>query len=118
MAKAAERLRFESDKAERATREANELQNELDGVRQMMDNLSEEANRKIEAANDRIRTLRARNSETEQELNQLKSNTLPLLGEEKATLEDENRQLAEQKEALLRIVEDLHQTCATAGLNT
>jgi hypothetical protein len=116
--RANDRLRIESDEALRARNECDQLKVELDGVRGDLDTLSTEANRKIEAANDRIRTLRQRNSEAENELNQIKSTTLPLLSGEKATLEAENRQLAEQKEALLRIVEDLHQTCVAAGIET
>jgi hypothetical protein len=116
--RATERLRIESDEALRVRSECDQLKVELDGVRGDLDTLSTEANRKIEAANDRIRTLRQRNSEAESELNQIKATTLPLLSGEKATLEAENRQLAEQKEALLRIVEDLHQTCVAAGIET
>jgi chromosome segregation ATPase len=102
---------------EEARRESENQRAEAESLRSELENISTEANRKIEAANDRIRTLRQRKDEAEQELQQVKSN-IPMHSDEKAALESENRQLMEQKEALLRIVEDLHQTCLAAGLNT
>lgn len=125
LADAEKRLDDAEAQAHASATEAEEYRLELAGhreaagnVQQELEKISSEANGKIEAANDRIRTLRHRRDEAEQELQQLKSTSIPLLEEEKATLAAENRQLSEQKEALLRIVEDLHQTCIAAGLNT
>jgi hypothetical protein len=109
--RAIEDLRAAVDDADHAKAEHHRVQQELDKI-------SSEANKKIEAANDRIRTLRSQREKAENDLQQVQSTTIPLLQEEKSTLEAESRQLQEQKEALLRIVEDLHQTCIAAGLNT
>lgn len=116
--RATEQLRDTIAEADSLRRECDQQREEAHNVQMELDKISTEANGKIEAANDRIRTLRSRRDEAEQELQTLKASTLPLYQEEKNKMEAENRQLSEQKEALLRIVEDLHQTCIAAGLNT
>jgi len=123
--KMSERLRAAQGEAEEARAELLVARSNAQNLELELDTIGSEANEKIEGANDRIRTLRHRKeeadqkrTEVEQELQMLHSSTIPMLAEEKATLEAENWQLSEQKEALLRIVEDLHMTCKDAGLNT
>lgn len=82
-----------------------------------LDRISNEANEKIESANDRIRKLKHRREEADQELQELKLSSIPKLRDEVKALENENAQLAEQKEALLCIVDDLNKTCQAAGLD-
>jgi len=92
-------------------------QAEVAALRSELERVEEEANRKIDAANKNIRALRQQRDEALQEGERLaqETNTLHKQQEE---LEVDMKQLAEQKEALLRIVEDLHQTCVGAGLQT
>lgn len=74
-----------------------------------LDRVSNEANQKIAAANNCIRTLKQQREEFDRKLAQL--------ADDKISLEAECDQLAEQKEALLAIVDDLHQTCIAAGID-
>lgn len=115
---AEQRLRNAVAEAEDAKALAEQSRGEAANVQAELDKISSEANLKIEQANNRIRTLREGRDKVEQDLQQCKNVTIGKLENEKVNLESENRQLAEQKEALLRIVEDLHQTCIAAGLNT
>jgi len=115
---AEQRLRNAVQEAEDAKALAEQSRAEATNVQAELDKISSEANLKIEQANNRIRTLREGRDKAEQDLQQCKNGTIAKLDDDKANLESENRQLAEQKEALLRIVEDLHQTCIAAGLNT
>ncbi|CAJ1336904.1 unnamed protein product [Effrenium voratum] len=91
------------------------LQSELHSYEVELSKLGEEANNKIEAANVRIRALRREREEAAKALEERK------VGNQKLTavlqeIEDEKAQLTEQKEALIRIVEDLHSSCTQAGL--
>jgi len=88
---------------------------ELEALRSELEKVSQEANGKIDAANDRIRGLRKDRDEAVTEAERLRVETRHLQGRQ-TDLNEEMRKLTEQKEALLRIVEDLHQTCMGAGL--
>jgi len=74
------------------------------------------ANAKIDAANERIRNLRHDKDEAVREVERLTMQAQRVL-DERNELEMENQKLCEQKEALLKIVEDLHRTCEGAGLS-
>jgi len=117
-------LRVALAEADECRARSERYRSEASNTEQELDKINAEANDKIEAANGRIRTLRSRRDEVEQELNYLKTKVIPELTADKDTFEDETlglqdelEALNEQKDALLRIVEDLHQTCKIAGLN-
>lgn len=95
--------------AEQLTQEKNTLQEELTTI-------GDEANGKIEAANERIRSLRKERDDAlrDQEQAMADNRQLCLSVQE---LNSEKAKLAEQKESLISIVEDLHQACTTAGLS-
>lgn len=95
---------------------AEQLKSELSTLQQDLAMIGDEANRKIDQANVRIRTLRQERDDAAREVGQ-KANELRKLTEAQLELTAEKRKLTEQKEALLQIVEDLHQTCVCAGLN-
>lgn len=73
------------------------------------------ANDQIDVANQRIRAIRQERDDNLQEYENLQEQGRRL-ETETAELMDEARTLTEQKEALMAIVEDLHRTCAGAGL--
>merc|ERR1711862_293315 len=54
--------------------------------------------------------------EAEQELQRIKTVTVPQLQHDKDAAEADCQQLSEQKDALLQIVDDLHQACVDAGI--
>jgi len=93
------------------------LQDDIDGIRADMDKVSDEANHKIDAANERIRGLRRERDDALKEGDDARAQ-----GEKLTRNLEEGRKerqlLADQKEALLRIVEDLHQTCLGAGMDS
>jgi hypothetical protein len=91
-------------------------QAELDGLRAELVKVREEANSKIDAANERIRLLRRDRDDAREDSERLKLDSRQLEGQNEQ-LSEENLQLAEQRQALLRIVEDLHQTTVVAGLD-
>eukprot|EP00927_Polykrikos_kofoidii_P057000 TRINITY_DN51102_c0_g1_i1.p1 TRINITY_DN51102_c0_g1~~TRINITY_DN51102_c0_g1_i1.p1 ORF type:complete len:443 (-),score=64.30 TRINITY_DN51102_c0_g1_i1:23-1351(-) len=91
--------------------------NQVEALQASVAKLKEEASRKIETANERIRVLREERDELFQEGQRVISETEIIISH-REELESENRQLLEQKQALLRIVEDLHQTCVGAGLES
>jgi len=92
-----------------------ELQSELRAGEVELAKIAEEANNKIEAANLRIRSLRRERDEAQRALEERRQGNQKLQSmlEE---MEQEKGQLVEQKEALIRIVEDLHSSCTQAGL--
>jgi len=92
-----------------------QLEQEIGGLREELSKIGEEANNKIEAANVRIRSLRQERDQAVREVEQQSMETRKLQ-ETKDELSSEKVKLVEQKEALLKIVEDLHQTCISAGL--
>jgi len=96
-------------------REGQRLEEELDDLQEELANIGEEANRKIEAANSKIRVLR---DERDVAVRDVESRIADLrrFTEERDELLSEREGLAQQKDALLKIVEDLHQTCVSAGL--
>eukprot|EP00913_Durusdinium_trenchii_P002092 g1931.t1 len=101
-----------------------ELQSELRALEADLSKIGEEANNKIEAANVRIRALRREREEAQRQLEERREGNMKL----QSMLEDasnscvpfiskqEKSQLMQQKEALIRIVEDLHSSCTQAGL--
>jgi len=80
-----------------------------------VENVRQEANSKIDAANDRIRSLR-RERDDHQGNADREANEARQLTQQKEELLLETRHLEEHKRALLRIVDELHQTCQNAGL--
>eukprot|EP00930_Biecheleria_cincta_P040063 TRINITY_DN27482_c0_g1_i1.p1 TRINITY_DN27482_c0_g1~~TRINITY_DN27482_c0_g1_i1.p1 ORF type:complete len:420 (-),score=74.78 TRINITY_DN27482_c0_g1_i1:46-1146(-) len=93
------------------------LQEELDGVRSDIEKVSEEANSKIDSANERIRALRGERDQALREGDRLRAEGAQLHARQEECRK-ERQLLADQKEALLRIVEDLHQTCVNAGMES
>jgi len=99
-------------------RSANQKQKaENERLRTDVERVREEANTKIDNANERIRALRRDRDEAQREFRTLQGEVQRLHTTQNDLLA-ETRQLAEQKDALLQIVEDLHQACAGAGLQT
>lgn len=97
-------------------RESNEaLKAEVAQMRASLDKVAVEANGKIDAANERIRTLRKERDDALKEGDGLRAGGERLLSRQEECRR-ERQDLAEQKEALLKIVEDLHQTCKNAGM--
>ncbi|CAK0845712.1 unnamed protein product [Prorocentrum cordatum] len=78
---------------------------------------STEANGKIEAANNRIRSLRWERDEALRDCEQLGGQKLALVTQQEELAREKDR-LSEQKQQLMRIVEDdLHRhTCSVDGL--
>merc|ERR1711957_204506 len=93
---------------ERSRRDRRDAEAELETT-------SAEANEKIDAANDRIRTLRKDRDEAVQERERFRDDNGRLMQENEA-MDVEKQGLEEQKEALLKIVEDLHSSCVGAGV--
>jgi len=104
-----------SDEAARQRDVGEQLEQELAGLREELAKIGEEANSKIEAANVRIRSLRQERDQAVREVEQQSMETRKLQ-QSRDELSTEKVKLTEQKEALLKIVEDLHQTCIGAGL--
>lgn len=92
-----------------------QLREELQSSQDELAKIGDEANSKIEAANFRIRALRRERDEALTSMQERRdaNEQLRLALED---LEEEKAQLNEQKEALIRIVEELHQSCNKAGL--
>lgn len=101
----AERQRGE---LERLRREAEALEEELASIRQ-------EAKDKMEAAEANMRVLCSKREDADRLAEDHKAEK-QRLHREAEQLNRENASLAEQKEALMSIVEDLHQLCDTNGL--
>jgi len=100
----------------RKCRESNEaLKAEIASVKASLEKVAVEANGKIDNANERIRTLRKERDEALKEGDRLRAGGERLLSRQEECRR-ERQDLSEQKEALLRIVEDLHQTCKAAGM--
>eukprot|EP00928_Gymnodinium_smaydae_P006346 TRINITY_DN12240_c0_g1_i2.p1 TRINITY_DN12240_c0_g1~~TRINITY_DN12240_c0_g1_i2.p1 ORF type:complete len:413 (-),score=130.08 TRINITY_DN12240_c0_g1_i2:49-1287(-) len=94
--------------AEKLRLELEQLQGELAGI-------GREANQHINAANEQIRSLRNERDDATRDVERQSIANQELLAT-KRKIQQERDELAQQKEALLKIVEDLHQTCASAGL--
>jgi len=90
---------------------------QIDVLKGELQKVKLEANRKIDTANERIRALRKERDDSAEEGERLRNQGQEFNARYK-TADLEARQSSEQKEALLRIVEDLHQACAGAGLQT
>mmetsp|Transcript_100059 Transcript_100059/g.254414 ORF Transcript_100059/g.254414 Transcript_100059/m.254414 type:complete len:408 (-) Transcript_100059:18-1241(-) len=105
-----------SDEARRQRELGDRLEQELAGLREELAKIGDEANSKIEAANVRIRALRQERDDAVREVEQ-ENLHLRKVQETKEDIISEKVKLSEQKEALLKIVEDLHQTCIGAGLS-
>jgi len=101
--------------AEQLQSKNEKQQVQIESLRSEVEHVRQEANTKIDAANERIRALRRDRDESLREGERLDAEVREIAGQ-KEELINENRQLSDQKEALLRIVEDLHQTCNGAGL--
>eukprot|EP00930_Biecheleria_cincta_P089623 TRINITY_DN78960_c0_g1_i1.p1 TRINITY_DN78960_c0_g1~~TRINITY_DN78960_c0_g1_i1.p1 ORF type:complete len:461 (-),score=111.51 TRINITY_DN78960_c0_g1_i1:50-1246(-) len=100
---------------ERLQAQLQELRGELQNSQGELSKIGDEANNKIEAANFRIRALRRERDEALASMQERRdANEMLRLALE--DMEQEKEQLNEQKEALIRIVEELHQTCSKAGL--
>lgn len=76
-----------------------------------------EASAKIDAANSRVNSLASDCESMRRDAERLKTEAQVLRAQHQE-IQFEVAQLAEQKEALLRIVEDLHKTCIFAGSPT
>merc|ERR1712032_657855 len=89
---------------------------EMQALQEELATIGDEANGKIEAANERIHSLRKErdDAQRDQEEAMADNRQLSLAIQE---LNVEKGKLAEQKESLISIVEDLHQACTTAGLS-
>lgn len=99
-------------------RAENEKQSsDIENFRAQLAEVREEANSKIDAANERIRLLRRERDDNRQE-REFINLEVRRLEEDNENLSVGNMQLAEQRDALLRIVEDLHQSTVASGLNT
>jgi len=91
------------------------LRADLRALQAELDKVKEEANSKIDAANERIRGLRKDRDEARGEASRLGA-AGSQLGGEIERLRTDIADLNNDKEALLKIVEDLHQTCVSGGL--
>jgi len=101
--------------AEQLLSKNEKQQVQIESLRSEVEHVRQEANTKIDAANERIRALRRDRDEGLREGERLDAEVREIAGQ-KEDLISENKQLSDQKEALLQIVEDLHQTCTGAGL--
>lgn len=88
---------------------------EIDKLKGELESLSHEANSKIDAANDRIRSLRRDRDEARGVVQQHRDEAASC-ERELSTMREDVAKLAAKKESLLAIVEDLHRTCSDAGL--
>mmetsp|Transcript_115103 Transcript_115103/g.223616 ORF Transcript_115103/g.223616 Transcript_115103/m.223616 type:complete len:415 (+) Transcript_115103:78-1322(+) len=88
---------------------------QIETLRVEVENVRQEANSKIDGANERIRSLRRERDEHQANADRATEEAKQLT-QQTEELADETRQLEEHKRALLRIVDELHQTCETAGL--
>eukprot|EP00439_Symbiodinium_sp_Y106_P031419 s911_g3.t1 len=97
-------------------RDLNEgLKAEIGAVKLNLDKVAEEANGKIDAANERIRSLRRERDEALKEGDRLRAEGERLMSRQEAARK-ETEDLAQQKELLLTVVEELHRTCNNAGI--
>jgi len=99
----------EQELGEELTRDADELEDELNKI-------GEEANAKINSANVRILALRDERVEFAEQVEQL-THTNRRLRNERDELMTRKASLAEEKESLMKVLEDLHQACNSAGLS-
>jgi len=90
-------------------------QAQIETLRGEVENVRQEANSKIDVANDRIRSLRRERDDHQANADRA-ANEATELAQQQEELTHETRQLEEHKRALLRIVDELHQTCQSAGL--
>jgi len=90
-------------------------EHQIHAMRGESNKVREEASKKVEAASDRIEAIRVEKQEALQECDKLQADTRKVAAQRDELARERNR-LSEQKEALLKIVEDLHQACNIAGL--
>ncbi|OLP83395.1 hypothetical protein AK812_SmicGene35850 [Symbiodinium microadriaticum] len=97
-------------------RDLNEsLKAEIGAVKLNLDKVAEEANGKIDAANERIRSLRRERDDALKEGDRLRAEGERLMSRQEA-VRKETEDLVQQKELLLTVVEELHRTCNNAGI--
>merc|ERR1711920_80315 len=94
--------------AERQKVLLSQLQADKQALTDELATIGDEANGKIEAANERIRSLRKERDDAQRDQEQLTADNRQLVLNIQE-LTSEKGKLAEQKESLLSIVEDLHQ---------
>lgn len=90
---------------------------EIEALRSELSKLSGEANSKIDQANERIRELKCDRDEARGEAQRMQIEGKRVATETRG-IEEEMQLLHDQKEALLGIVEDLHNSCVGAGLHS
>uniref|UniRef100_A0A7S0AIT4 Uncharacterized protein n=1 Tax=Pyrodinium bahamense TaxID=73915 RepID=A0A7S0AIT4_9DINO len=101
--------------AERQRALGDRLRQELEVLEEELASIRQEAKDKMEAADANIRVLRGKREDAARLAEQQKAENLRML-QEVDQLRKDKVNLAEQKEELMKIVEDLHQTCDTHGL--
>jgi len=99
----------EQELAEELKRDADELEDELTKI-------GEEANAKINSANIRILALRDERVEFAERV-ELLTHANRKLRNERDELMTKKETLAAEKESLMKVLEDLHQACNSAGLS-
>eukprot|EP00913_Durusdinium_trenchii_P003553 g3286.t1 len=110
-----QRVQQAQAEAQRYREDNKALQADVVVAKQRIDEIAAQANGKIDSANERIRTLRKERDAAQKEADRLRGAGERLVSRQEECRR-ERQELAEQKEALLRIVEDLHQTCKAAGM--
>eukprot|EP00929_Paragymnodinium_shiwhaense_P097520 TRINITY_DN59183_c0_g1_i1.p1 TRINITY_DN59183_c0_g1~~TRINITY_DN59183_c0_g1_i1.p1 ORF type:complete len:419 (-),score=116.52 TRINITY_DN59183_c0_g1_i1:67-1323(-) len=103
--------------AEKERGTAEKLKRELEGLQHEIAMVGEKANAKIGAANDRIRSLRTERDDAIRELETYATQNDALVEDKQRALAD-NKKLTDQKAALMKIVEDLHNAVDRAGLGS
>lgn len=100
----------EQELGEELRRDADELEDELNKI-------GEEANAKIMSANVRIVAMRDERNEFADQVEQM-THANRMLRNERDDLASRKAALADEKEALMKVLEDLHQACGAAGLDS
>jgi len=95
---------------------SEQLQCEREALEEELRSIRQEANDKMEAAESNMHVLHVKREEADRLAEQRKAENVRLQGEAER-LAQENAALAEQKEALMQIVEDLHQLCNSNGIS-
>eukprot|EP00927_Polykrikos_kofoidii_P065591 TRINITY_DN61330_c0_g1_i1.p1 TRINITY_DN61330_c0_g1~~TRINITY_DN61330_c0_g1_i1.p1 ORF type:complete len:448 (-),score=89.29 TRINITY_DN61330_c0_g1_i1:130-1473(-) len=105
-------VRFGGDSGDNSVSE--HMRRKLEGLQTEFSDAALDANNSIAEANDKIRELRKEREEAKARNRHLYEEQSRASALRKSALEEKER-LVKQKEALLKIVEDLHQTCDRAG---
>jgi len=87
---------------------------EVEALRQQFDAICEEGHKKMNSAKDQVRAIQQEREDALVQLEELKHERRKLL-DNQASMEEEHAALVEQKDALLKIVDDLHSACSGAG---